>query len=164
MARTRVTRPGDDDVDWALTRHLTAFVNAAFGRRLRPSLSLYDAVRAAVEAGYTGDEIRLAFWVARCGNDAWLKDALRADGVTDQRGRTYHMGPDVVLRHKGGLNTMTGNAAKRWLDDLLSRASETSPALVAAILRELPAEMRPDELSLLQRMEVLAMGQTGHDG
>jgi hypothetical protein len=99
---------------------------------------------SAIESGYTHDELRLAFWVARCiSGETWLKSALMKD-----------LSPDIVLRHKGHTNPKTGQPAKRWLDELTSRANETNPILVGAVLQKLPAEMIDDERELLKRMEV----------
>ena len=135
-----------DEESWSLNEHVTRFVNAAFGRRLRPSRALYDAVRAARESGYTGDECRLAFWVARCvSGDFWIKERLTAAEI----------GPEIILRHKGGINNQTGKPAKRWLDDLLSRASETNPRLVSEVLIRLPEDMQDEERQLLERMDVV---------
>lgn len=129
---------------WKLNERLTRFTNAAFGRRLRPSRSLHEAIISAEEAGYTHDEMRLAFWVARCiAGEGWLKVALQKD-----------LSPEIVLRHKGHTNPKTGQPARRWLDDLVSRANETSPALVGGVLRKLPPDMNSDERDLLLRMEV----------
>lgn len=130
---------------WALTEHVTRFFNSAFNRNLGPSRAIYDAVVGALEAGYSRDELRVAFWVARCvTGDAWMKDALQND-----------MFPDIVLRFKGGMNTKTGVPAKRWLDELTSRAGETNPVLVGAILDRLPPEMRAGEVELLTRNQIV---------
>lgn len=140
------TRPDSQDELWKLTEHITRFVNVAFGRRLRPSRSLYDAVKAAFESGYTNEEMRLAFWVARClVGDQWIKEVLAHD-----------MTPELVLRHKGGINSRTGIPAKRWLDEMLARAGETNPTIVEAVVKNLPDDMRDGEVSLLNTMEVNA--------
>lgn len=129
---------------WKLTERLTRFTNAAFGRRLRPSRALHEAVVSAVESRYTFDEMRLAFWVARCiSGEGWLKTALQED-----------LSPDIVLRHKGHVNPKSGQPARRWLDELISRANETNPTLIGAVLRRLPADMIEEEAALLKRMEV----------
>lgn len=139
------TLPFDvESEEWKLTERLTRFTNAAFGRKLRPSRSLYEAVLSAAESGYTFDEMRLAFWVARCiSGEGWLKGALQND-----------LSPEIVLRHKGHQNPKTGQPAKRWLDELTSRASETNAALIGAILTKLPADLIEEERALLKRMEV----------
>lgn len=143
--------PRRDDETWQLNEHVTRFINAAFGRKLRPSRALHDAICAAIESGYSHDEIRIAFWVARCASGvAWIKDRMMA-GDADT---------EIVLRHKGGMNPSTGKPAKRWLDDLLSRASETNPSLVNGVLTRLPKEMIDGERDLLRRMEVLVDGDT----
>ena len=144
--------PSKDDEHWKLAEHITRFVNNAFGRRLRPSRALYDAIRAAAESGYSSDEMRTAFWVARClSGDQWLKEVLQND-----------MSPEIVLRHKGGINPKTGSPSKRWLDELLARASETNSSLVVAILGRLPEDMRAGEDELLDRMEVTRGVQDEH--
>lgn len=140
----RPAPPDREGPTWRLCEHITRFINYAFSRRLRASRALHDAILAAQEGGYNEDEIRLAFWVARCipGED-WLKDNLRKS-----------LEPHLVLRYQGRLNTYTGKPAKRWLDDLLSRASETSPSLIKGTLNTLPEDMRAGEIELLERMDV----------
>jgi len=126
-----------------LAAHLVRFFNAAFGRNIRGSREFIDSVSAALNSGYAKDELRLAFWVARCsaGKAAWLTEQLRGD-----------MLPHIVLRHHGRLNNVTGKEAKRWLDDLLARAGEANPTMTKALLNLLPADMREEELALLTRM------------
>jgi len=137
--------PNRDDETWRLNEHVTRFVNVAFGRKLRASRALHDAICSALEAGYSQDEVRIAFWVARCASgDAWLKERIMAADI----------GIEIVLRHKGGMNASTGKPAKRWLDELLSRASETNPSLLAGVLVRLPQDMIDGERKLLRRMEV----------
>lgn len=132
---------------WLLNVHITKFVNAVFGRKGRPSLAMYDAILSAEEAGYSHDDMRLAFWVARClPGDEWLAKNLHMDGAK--------LDPELVLRHHGHINPKTGNPAKRWLDHLTSRADETNPMLVGAVLRKLPPDMIDGERELLQRMKV----------
>lgn len=143
--------PDKESTEWALTEHITTFANVAFERKLRPSRALYDAILSAKEDGYTDDEIRIVFWVARSvsvvgdelGGVAWLKNSLMNHGSLE-----------LVLRHKGRINPITGVAAKRWLDDLLSRIDETNPNVLYAILGQLPNDMRQDEMALFERMGV----------
>lgn len=145
MKQLPLFQPPEDSRTWKLMLHLTRFANAAFGRVLRPSRSLHDAVVAARESQYTEDEIRLAIWVAAClGGEEWIKQAIK--------NKTIQL--EVLLRHKGGYNQRSGQPAKRWLDDLLSRADETSPALVGHVLRRLPPDMIEEEKALLKRMLV----------
>lgn len=145
MARKSTEAPSLESESWKLTEHLTRFTNLVFGRKLRASRALHDAVVSAEESGYTHDEMRLAFWVARCiSGETWLKTALQKDQLS----------PDIVLRHKGHTNPKTGQPAKRWLDELVSRANETNPLLVGAVLSKLPADMIEGERELLTRMEV----------
>lgn len=136
--------PNRDSEEWQLTEHVTRFVNETFGRRLRPSRALYDAIHAAIESGYSPQEIRLVFWVARCiAGDLWMKEALSRD-----------LPPEIALRHKGATNPKTGNPARRHLDELLARASETNAVMVSRILQKLPEDMRDSETALLKEMEV----------
>lgn len=130
----------------ALTEHLRKFFNAAFGRNVRSSRLLLDHVSSALSDGYSEDEIRIAFWVARCstGKSTWLCEQLRSGELL----------PHIVLRHHGRLNNVTGKEAKRWLDELLARAGEVNMVMVTALLDSLPAEMRPGEEELLARMEL----------
>lgn len=146
----KVRRPtGAEDPVWKLAEHLTTFVNLVFGRRLRPSRAFYEAIADALdEGGYTDAELRLAFWVARCLPEYWMKSALSED-----------MSPDIVLRFKGGMNAQTGKPSKKWLDELLSRASETNPTIVGKVLEKLGetptgAAMVDGERDLLKRMGV----------
>lgn len=140
--------PDRDSELWKLNVHLTRFVNVVFGRKLRPSLALYDAIVSAESAGYTHDDMRLAYWVARCiVGDGWLKSTLQAMGDNA-------LSPDILLRHHGGINPKTGQPAKRWLDELVSRASETNPMLVGSVLGRLPEDMIEGERELLRRNEV----------
>jgi hypothetical protein len=140
-------RRQDDAHVWEITDHITMFVNNAFGRRLRRSRALYDAILDALLSGYSEDELRVAFWTARTltGNDGqtWLCDALSRD-----------LPPEIVLRFRGALNTRTGATAKRHLDELLSRVDETNPMLVSRVLEKLPEDMRAGEQELLGRMNV----------
>jgi hypothetical protein len=140
------TPPSGSDEAWRLTEHITWFVNIAFVRKLRPNRALCDSIRAALESGYSEDEIRLAFWVSRCiAGDHWLKQKLIEHAVM----------PELVLRHKGGINIKTGAPAKRWLDELLACAQETNPALIAAILRRIPDDAREGETAMLKRVNVV---------
>lgn len=148
MARKQLSMRNDEA--WKLNEHLIEFVNNAFGRRLRPSRTLYDAIVAALDAGYQEDDIRLAFWCARCiPGQLWIKDALTAG---------YDKGsmasPEHVLRFRGGMNNSTGVPAKRWLDDLISRADEVNPVTVEMVLKHLPESIREDERQLLERNKV----------
>lgn len=141
----KLSAPEADSESWKLTEHITRFTNVVFGRKLRASRALHDAVVSAEESGYTHDEMRLSFWVARCiSGETWLKTALQKDQLS----------PDIVLRHKGHTNPKTGQPAKRWLDELTSRANETNPLLVGAVLNKLPPDIIDGERELLTRMEV----------
>jgi hypothetical protein len=126
-----------------LSARLVRFFNVAFGRNVRGSREFVDAVSSALNDGYHEDELRLAFWVARCsaGKAAWLTEQLRGD-----------MLPHIVLRHHGRLNNVTGKEAKRWLDDLLARAGEANPTMMKALFNQLPADMQDEEQALLVRM------------
>jgi hypothetical protein len=140
MAKKSLPQRSKEATD--LARHITQFVNAAFGRklgRLGPSRNLVDAVQEALDYGYSDIEVRMAFWSARCIPNSWIGAALA--GTTQ---------PELVLRHKGGMNTITGKPAKRWLDDLTDSVGEINPRLAAAILRTLPEEMQQGERELLQ--------------
>lgn len=127
----------------ALTSHLTKFFNVAFKRNIRGSREFREAVSDALNNGYTPDELRLAYWVARCtaGKAAWLGEQLRGD-----------MLPHIVLRHHGRLNNVTGKEAKRWLDDLLARANEANRPMLEALFKALPEELKDGEAELLTRM------------
>lgn len=129
-----------------LTEHITRFFNVAFNRRTTGSRELVDAVLSALADGYSEDEIRLAFWIARCvtGKAAWLSEQLRADLM-----------PHIVLRHQGRLNNITGKEAKRWLDDLLARRLEANRTMLNSLLGALPPDMQAEEIELLKRMGVL---------
>ena len=128
--------------------NITHFVNKVFGRRLGllgPSRSLREAVQKALEDGYTEDELRMAFWVARCvAGDNWIGSQLQAN-----------MQPEIVLRHCGGMNKETGKPAARWLDNLIEKAGEINKPLVNATLAILPDDMRLREEELLKRVGVL---------
>lgn len=129
-----------------LADHVTKFFNVAFGRKTRPgSRLLVDGVYDALKDGYSPDEIRIAFWVARCvtGKAAWLSEALRADLL-----------PHIVLRHHGRLNNVTGKEAKRWLDEMLERLPEASTAMMKSLYAILPDDMKQGERELLARMGV----------
>jgi len=130
----------------ALMGPIVRFFNAAFGRRSTGSRELVDALASALADGYTEDEIRVAFWVARCvtGKASWLSEQLRADLL-----------PHIVLRHAGRLNTVTGKEAKRWLDDLLARRLEVNTTMVKSLLAGLPEDMREGEIELLTRMGMM---------
>ena len=141
MAKSLLDR---NSPEWKLTEHITALVNAMFGRRLRPSRNLHSAICSAVDHGYSHDELRIVFWVARClTGDCWLKNALQRDLL-----------PHVALRFKGGTNPSTGKPAVQWLDDMNARIDETNPVMVYHVLKRLPDELREGERELLQRMEV----------
>lgn len=132
-----------------LAIHLVKFFNVAFGRnigKIRPEGSdefLYH-VSEALWDKYSNDEIRIAFWIARCltGNAAWLSEQLRSGSVL----------PHVVLRHKGRLNNQTGKEAKRWLDDLIARAGEANQVMMKSLFGTLPESMHDEERDLLARM------------
>lgn len=137
-------KPSETDPLWILTVKITRFMNVAFGRRLRPSRAMYDAIVSATEAGYTEEEIRIAYWTARCiAGDVWLKEALSKD-----------LSPEIVLRHHGGINPKTGQPAKRWLDDMISRVGETNRVLIAQVYKKLPDDMKEEERKLLEEMNV----------
>jgi hypothetical protein len=126
-----------------LAGRLVKFFNVAFERNIRGSREFIHSVSAALWSGYHQDELRLAFWVARCstGKAAWLCEQLRGD-----------MLPHIVLRHHGRLNNVTGKEAKRWLDDLLARAGEANQPMMKALFESLPEDMKDDEAALLTRM------------
>lgn len=130
-----------------LAQHITSFFNVAFGRRTTGSRELVDAVAGALADGYSEDEIRIAFWIARCvtGKASWLSDQLRADLM-----------PHIVLRHHGRLNNITGKEAKRWLDDLLARRLEANQGMVRQLLDRLPTHLQAEEIELLKRTGVLS--------
>ncbi len=138
MSKDRGTHPDAE----ALAAKLICFFNAAFGRNIRGSREFVHSVSSALWDGYHSDELRLAFWVARCstGKAAWLGEQLRGD-----------MLPHIILRHHGRLNNVTGKEAKRWLDDLLARANEANQPMMQALFVSLPEEMRDDEKQLLMR-------------
>jgi hypothetical protein len=142
MKRTLLVDPHRPAAE-KLSQHITRFFNAAFNRRTTGSRELVDAVTSALADGYTEDEIRIAFWIARCvtGKAAWLSEQLRSDLM-----------PHIVLRHHGRLNNVTGKEAKRWLDDLLARRLEANTAMLTALYNTLPEDMRAEEIALLQRM------------
>jgi hypothetical protein len=127
-----------------ITKHITRFFNVAYGRNTTGSRELIDAVYSALEDRYSEDEIRVAYWAARCvtGKASWLGERLRAGDVL----------PPMVLRHHGGINNQTGKPAVRWLDEMIARALESNPVLVKALLDSLPEDMRPGEEELLKRM------------
>lgn len=135
------THPSAEDLSITLIR----FFNLAFGRNVRGSREFIESVSTALWAGYYPDELRIAFWVARCssGKASWLGEQLRGD-----------MLPYIVLRHQGRLNNVTGKEAKRWLDDLLARAGEMNPVMVKALLEVLPEDVRASEGAMLSGMGV----------
>ena len=101
---------------------------------------------------YSREEIRIAFWVARCatvGEEeqptglSWLKENLLTHGS-----------PELVLRHHGRTNPRTGVPAKRWLDELLARIDETNEVVIGTVLSQLPEDMQKQEESLFEKMEV----------
>jgi len=133
------------------------FVNPAFGRRLSVSRSLCDAIRSALDDGYSPDEIRSVFWVARSlPGEVWIKNALSID---------WHnpIPPEMALRHHGGVNPVTGVPAKRWLDELLSRRLETNPQLIGVVLESLPTAIIDTEKPLLERMNIPFEMRRGND-
>ncbi len=146
MAKTK--RNERDVVAYPLAEYITKFVNAVFGRRLGllgPSRSLQQAIKGALECGYTQDEIRMAFWAARCiPGESWINKQLQGD-----------LQPEIVLRHSGGMNKITGKPAARWLDDLIEKADEINRPLVKVTLEALPEEMIDSERELLKRVGVL---------
>lgn len=143
MARKRPKTIDKSSREWKLTEHLTRFVNEVFGRRLRPSRAVFDAVVDALDAGYDADELRIAFWAARCLKGEWIGSELQSS-----------LPAHVVLRFHGGMNTTTGKPAVRWLDDLSSRAPEMNSRLVGIVLDTLPEDMRESERELLKRQGV----------
>lgn len=146
MARNRSER---DPKCAEIADKIVRFVNIAFGRKLAASRALHDAIRDAMADGYTEDEIRVVYWVARClPGTVWLKSALAMDC---DRGS---VAPELALRHHGELNPITGQPAKRWLDEMLSRRLETNPQLIGVLLDSLPTEMSNSEKALLARMEI----------
>lgn len=144
MKRTLLTDPLRPAAE-RLTAHITRFFNAAFGRHTTGSRELVDAVLSALADGYSEDEIRIAYWIARCvtGKAAWLSEQLRSGLM-----------PGIVLRHHGRLNNITGKEAFRWLDDLLARRLETNRAMMKSLWASLPEDMKEDERALLARMGV----------
>ena len=122
---------------------IVRFFNFAFNRNVRGSRELLHHVSTALKNGYAEDELRLAFWVARCstGKASWLSDQLKSDLL-----------PHIVLRHQGRLNNITGKEAKRWLDDLLARAGEINVPMMKALFNSLPDDMKDSEQALLVRM------------
>ena len=128
--------------------NVTNFVNKVFGRKLGlmgPSRSLQQAVQKTLDDGYTEDEIRIAYWAARCiPGEAWVGVQLQGD-----------LQPEIVLRHSGGMNKITGKPAVRWLDDLVEKAAEINKLLVHATLKTLPESMRLKEEELLERVGIL---------
>ena len=106
----------------ALAEKVVKFVNLTWGRRLRPSLGLVQAVDEALEAGYEPDQIRAVFWAAACGADDFMKRVLHP-----REGR----GPELALRHKGGTNPDTGKPAVRWLDSLVVTITASSAVRIA---------------------------------
>ena len=132
-----------------LADRITAFFNVAFGRKLKTSRATITAITDALEVGYTQDEIRLAFWSARCiAGEQWIKDVLRKDAT-----------PELVLRFKGGLNSKTMKYAKQWLDELSSRIGETDQTLIGHLLARLPKEMQESERELLRRNSISWEGE-----
>ena len=137
--------------EWQLADRVTTFMNLVFRRRLRTSRALYDAIASARESGYTEDEIRIAPWVVRTaktdtenpGGLYWLKQHLSVGGS-----------PDLIYRHKGRTNPVTGQPAKRWLDEALSRIDETNPRMISVLLERFPKQMRDEEEALFKRMKV----------
>ena len=133
--------PDRESPEWKLTEWVAKFCSAVFGRRLRPSRAVYEEiVSATLDHGFTAAEIKLAFWACRCVRGTWVGQRLEAGDV----------GPALVLRHRGGINSQTGKPAQRFLDDLLERVEEMNPATVGHVLRTLvPDDMRDDEERLL---------------
>lgn len=129
----------------SLAYHITDFFNVAFGRRTAASRQFIEAIYGALTDRYTANEIRIAFWAARCltGKAAWLSDRLRADLL-----------PHIVLRHSGRINNITGKESVRWLDELLARLPEISTPMVTALLKSLPEHMQQSERELLNHMGV----------
>ena len=128
-----------------IAEHCTSFVNNAFTRRLGkmgPSFALVDAVQEALDSGYTEDQIRICYWSARCTQN-WLREQLSGT-----------IQPEIALRHKGSMNTITGKPAVRWLDDLVERVGEINPRVAYAVLKSLPESMQKAESELLVRAGV----------
>ena len=139
-------KPDRSSDAWLLAERITKFVNSAFGRklgRLGPSRNLVDAVQAALDNGYSQEEIRMAFWAARCIPRTWIGEQL-----------AQSIQPELALRHKGGMNTITSKPAVRWLDDLVEKVGEINPRIAAAVLKNLPEEMQATEAELLQSLEI----------
>jgi hypothetical protein len=110
-----------------LTDAVVRFVNLAWGRHLRSSLGLAEAVQEALDDGYTEDQVRAAYWSAAC-QDGFIRGVL----TTGEGGS-----PELCLRHKGGTNNETGKAAKRWLDLLWETVGEMRPTLITNLLADL---------------------------
>lgn len=115
-----------------LAEKIVKFVNLAWGRRLRSSLGLVEAVQDALDVGYTPDQIRGVYWSAAC-QDGFIRGVLTAaEGGS----------PELCLRHKGGTNPETGKSAKRWLDLLWETVSEMRPNLISELLVDLATAVR----------------------
>lgn len=132
-----------------LADKIVKFVNLTWGRKLRPSLGLVQAVDEALEAGYTPDQIRAVYWTAACGGDDFIKRVLHP-----REGR----GPELALRHKGGTNPDSGKPAVRWLDALWEKVGEMDGRQVAALVIRLRSigmseNEISEELALLDRIE-----------
>lgn len=144
MARFKRGAPLPKAVE--LAEWITQFVNVVWGRKLRSSKALVDAVESALENGYTEDHIRSVYWVAASlPGDEFIKDALRPGKAID---------PEVLLRFHGRVNNYTGKDAVRWLDILGARVEETSSRLVAGVLERvspLGAEVVEREREFLER-------------
>jgi hypothetical protein len=137
-----VRKPSADDPRWRLAERIVLFVNTVFDRKLRTSRALYDAVVSALDNGYTEDEIRIACWAARC-TENWLREML-GEGL----------GPEYILRFKGGTNPETGKEAKRWLDEMSSRIDEMNPIVVGRVLKLFPDDFQKEEREFLTRLGV----------
>ena len=141
MQKTKA--PDRESKAWKLTEWVAKFCSAVFNRRFKPSRAVYEQISSAMnEYGYTEDDIKLAYWAAKCIPGEWLGLKIEAREI----------GPDLVVRHKGGHNSITGKPAKQWLDDLTSRSGEMNPVIVGRVLNfALPQEMREEEKELLDR-------------
>jgi hypothetical protein len=128
-----------------LMEQLTKFFNVAFQRKTAGGIEFLGEIIRALRDGYGPEELRVAYWVARCltGKASWLSGALRGDLL-----------PSIVLRHDGGINPKTGKPAVRWLDDMLARRMEVSHAMVQALYDNLPDDLKESEKEIVPLMGV----------
>jgi hypothetical protein len=134
--------PNKNSEAWKLTEWVARFCSAVFNRRLGPSRAVYEQIDSALNVyGYTPESIKLAYWGAKCIPDQWLGNRIEARDV----------GPELVVRHKGGQNKETGKPAVQWLDDLSSRSGEMNRIVVGYVLKHLvPEDMKAGEKALLE--------------